>query len=117
MDSIAYKLNTQLPMLISGRDILILDPSGTYLPPYKGGKRTALRRKLSSFVRLVRLLISPVDRNLNREISGNTRTRSHHSSRYLTFPLRRQNTMVYVSSFGYRAIVQPMVFSRISDIV
>jgi hypothetical protein len=38
----------QVPMLISGRYVMILDPSGMYLPPRKGRRRTALYRKISS---------------------------------------------------------------------
>jgi len=38
----------QVPMLVSGCYVMILDPSGMYLPPFKGRRRTALRRKLSS---------------------------------------------------------------------
>lgn len=41
----------QMPMLISGRYIMILDPSGMYLPPRKGRRRTALRRTLCSLAR------------------------------------------------------------------
>ena len=37
----------QVPMLVSGRYVMILDPSGKYLPPRKGRRRTALLKRLS----------------------------------------------------------------------
>ncbi|TFK63722.1 hypothetical protein BDN72DRAFT_803000 [Pluteus cervinus] len=40
---------TDLPMVISNKHIMILDPSGQYLPSRKGSKRTVLYRKLSTF--------------------------------------------------------------------
>ncbi|TFK63721.1 hypothetical protein BDN72DRAFT_963728 [Pluteus cervinus] len=40
---------TDLPMIISNKHVMILDPSGKYLPPKKGNKRTVLFRKLSTF--------------------------------------------------------------------
>ncbi|TFK62955.1 hypothetical protein BDN72DRAFT_803733 [Pluteus cervinus] len=40
---------TDLPMIISGKYVMILDPSGNVLPLKKGNKRTVLFRKLSTF--------------------------------------------------------------------
>ncbi|TFK63720.1 hypothetical protein BDN72DRAFT_847315 [Pluteus cervinus] len=40
---------TDLPMIISNKHVMILDPSGQYLPSRKGSKRTVLYRKLSTF--------------------------------------------------------------------
>ncbi|KAJ7578054.1 hypothetical protein C8J56DRAFT_1031317 [Mycena floridula] len=39
---------SSVAFIVSGLYMLILDPSGKYLPPHKGRKRTALFRKLSS---------------------------------------------------------------------
>jgi len=46
-------------MVVSGGDVMILDPSGDYLPPRTsdGRKRTALRRKISSLARSVFLAL------------------------------------------------------------
>ena len=39
----------ELLTIVSGKRVMILDPSGDYLPPLKGGRRTVLSRSLSKF--------------------------------------------------------------------
>ncbi|KAF9522956.1 hypothetical protein CPB83DRAFT_911009 [Crepidotus variabilis] len=51
LGALAFYYFTDIVTVISGEHVMILDPSGKYLPPNRGQKRTSLSRHIRDFLR------------------------------------------------------------------
>ncbi|KAJ7024298.1 hypothetical protein C8F04DRAFT_1239748 [Mycena alexandri] len=75
--------------LISGDSLLILDPSGDYLPPLKGKPRTALKMRLADVSRRYPDHLSCFD-----SLHGFSKSDSYYEGTLFRLPLRNQSSRI-----------------------
>ncbi|KAJ6531217.1 hypothetical protein B0H19DRAFT_1384430, partial [Mycena capillaripes] len=77
---------TDVVQLISGDYLLLLDPSGRFLPPLRGKPRTALKMRLSDVLRRYPGHLSCFD-----SLHGFSSSDAHYEGTLFRLPLRKEN--------------------------
>ncbi|KAJ7024296.1 hypothetical protein C8F04DRAFT_163783 [Mycena alexandri] len=80
---------TDVVQIVSNRRLLILDPSGTHLPPMKGRSRTSVLKDLSKVVRRYPDQLSPFE-----SIHGFSKHESFYSGTLFRLPLRDEASVL-----------------------